>query len=42
MTRCLPICEKGKQKEKKREVKKVKKKEDEETLRKLVSKRFWR
>ena len=42
MTRCLPICGKGKQKEKKREVKKVKKQEDKETLRKLVSKRFWR
>jgi len=42
MTRCLPICRKGKQKEKKREVRKVEKDEDEETLRKLVPKRFWK
>jgi len=41
MTRCLPICGKKKQEEKKK-VKKIKKDEDEETLRKLVSKRFWK
>jgi len=42
MTRCLPICGKRKQKEKKREVKKVERGEDEEVLKKLVPKRFWR
>jgi len=42
MTRCPPICGKGKQKEKKREVRKVEKNEDEETLRKLVPTRFWK
>jgi len=42
MTRCPPICGKRKQEEKKREVKKVEKDEDEETLRKLVPKRFWK
>jgi len=42
MMRCLPICRKGGQKEKKREVRKVEKDEDEETLKKLVSKRFWK
>jgi len=39
---CPPICGKRKQKEKRKEVKKVKRNEDEETLKKLVSKRFWR
>jgi len=42
MTRCPPICGKGRQKEKKREVRKVEKNEDEETLKKLVPKRFWK
>jgi len=42
MTRCPPLCGKKKQEEKKKEVKKLEKDEDEETLRKLVPKRFWR
>jgi len=42
MTRCPPICGKGKQKEKKRKERKVEKDEDEETLRKLVPTRFWK
>ena len=42
ITRCPPICGKRKQKEKRKEVKKVKRDEDKETLKKLVSKRFWR
>jgi len=41
MTRCPPICGKRKQKERK-EVKKIEKDEDKETLRKLVPKRFWK
>jgi len=40
MTRCLSICGKRKQEEKKREVKKVEKDENKETLKKLVPKRF--
>ena len=42
MTRCPPICGKRKQEEKKKEVKKVEKDEDEETLKKLVPKKFWK
>jgi len=42
MTRCPPICGKRKQKEKKKEVKKIEKDEDKETLGKLVPKRFWK
>ena len=42
MTYCLPICGKRKQEGKKKEVKKVEKNEDEETLRRLVPKRFWK
>jgi len=42
MTRCPPICGKRKTEEKKREVKKVERDEDEETLKKLVPKRFWK
>jgi len=42
MMRCPPICRKEGQKEKKREVRKVEKDEDEETLKKLVPKRFWK
>jgi len=41
MTRCPPIYGKRKQEEKK-EVKKIEKDEDKETLRKLVPKRFWK
>ena len=41
MTRCPPICGKRKQEEKK-EVKKIEKDEDKETLWKLVPKRFWK
>ena len=40
MTRCLPICGKRKQEGKKKEVKKVEKDKDEETLKRLVPKRF--
>ena len=39
---CLPICGKRKQKEKRKEVKKVERDKDEETLKKLVPKRFWK
>jgi len=39
---CLPICGKKKQKGKGKEVKKAEKNKDEEVLRKLVPKRFWR
>jgi len=42
MTRCLPICRKRKQESKKKEVKKIEKDEDKETLRKLVPQRFWK
>jgi len=42
MMRCSPICGKGRQEEKKREVRKVKKDKDKETLRKLVLTRFWK
>jgi len=42
MTCCPPICGKRKQEEKKKEVKKVERDEDEKTLKKLVPKRFWR
>jgi len=42
MTCCSPICGKRKQEEKRKEVKKVERDEDKETLKKLVSKRFWR
>jgi len=42
ITRCLPIYERRKQEEKEKEVKKVEKNENEETLKKLVSKRFWK
>ena len=41
MTRCLPICRKKKQKGK-REVKKAEKDKDEEILKKLVPKKFWK
>jgi len=42
MMHCLPICGKRKQEEKRKEVKKVERDEDKETLKKLVLKRFWR
>jgi len=42
MTRCLPICGRRKQEEKEKEVKKVEKNKDEETLKRLVPKRFWK
>jgi len=42
MTCCSPICGKRKQEEKRKEVKKVKRDENEETLKKLVPKMFWR
>jgi len=42
MTRRPPICGKKKQEERKKEVKKIEKDEDKETLRKLVPKRFWK
>jgi len=40
MIYCPPICRKRKQKEKKKEVKKVERDKNEETLKKLVPKRF--
>ena len=42
MTQCPPICKKKKQEEKGKEVKKAERDEDEEVLKKLVPKRFWR
>jgi len=42
MTHCPPICGKRKQEEKRKEVKKVERDKDKETLKKLVPKRFWR
>ena len=39
---CPPIYRRRKQKEKEKEVKKVEKDENEETLKKLVPKRFWK
>jgi len=40
MTYFPPICGRRKQEKKKKEVKKVEKNEDEETLKRLVSKKF--
>jgi len=40
MIHCPPICGKKKQEEERKEVKKVKKDEDEKILRKIVPKRF--
>ena len=42
MTHCPPIYRKRKQEEKKKEVKKVERDKDKETLKKLVPKRFRR
>ena len=39
---CPPIYRRKKQEGKKKEVKKVEKDEDKETLKRLVSKRFWK
>jgi len=42
MTHCLPIYRRRKQKEKEKEVKKIERDKNEETLKKLVPKRFWK
>jgi len=42
MTCCLPICGRKKQEEKEKKVKKVERDKDEETLKKLVPKKFWK
>jgi len=42
MMRCSPICGKRMQERKKKEVKKIGKDKDKETLRKLVPQRFWK
>jgi len=42
ITRCLPICGKKKQKIERKEVNKIEKEEDLKTLKRLVSKRFWK
>jgi len=42
MTRCPPICGKRKQERKKKEVKRMEKNKDKETLRKLMSQKFWK
>jgi len=42
MTRCLPICGKRKQEIKEKAVKRAEEDEDEEVLRKLVSKKIWK
>jgi len=42
MTHCPPICGKRKQEKKRKKVKKVERDENEEMLKKLVPKRFWR
>jgi len=42
MTHCPPICGKRKQEGKEKKVKKIGKEEDEEVLRKLVPRRFWK
>jgi len=42
MTHCPPICGKKKQEGERKKVKKAEKDKDEEVLRKLVPKRFWR
>jgi len=42
MMRCLPICRRRKQEGKEKKVRKTEKNEDEEALRKLVSRRFWK
>jgi len=42
MTWCPPICGKRKQEVKEKAVKRTKEDEDEEVLRKLVPKKFWK
>ena len=42
MTRCPPICGRGKQKEGRKETRRMEKDEDEKTLRKLVPRKFWK
>jgi len=42
MTCCPSICGRKKQEEKEKEVKKMERNEDEETLRKLVPRKFWK
>ena len=42
MTHCPPICSRGKQKEGRKETRRMEKDEDEKTLRKLVSRKFWK
>ena len=42
MAYCPPICRRKKQEEKEKEVKKMEKDKNEETLKKLVPKRFWK
>jgi len=42
MTHCLPICGRRKQEGKKKKVRKTEKDKDEEVLRKLVPRRFWK
>jgi len=40
--RCLPICRKRKQEGKEKKVRKTEKNENEEVLRELVPRRFWK
>ena len=42
MTHCPPIYSRGKQKEDRKETRRMEKDEDEETLRKLVPRKFWK
>ena len=42
MTCCLPICRKRKQEVKEKKVRKMEKDKDEEVLKKLVPRRFWK
>jgi len=42
MTHCPPICRRRKQEVKEKKVRKTEKDEDEEVLKKLVSRRFWK
>jgi len=42
MTCCPPICGKRKQEGKEKKVRKTEKDKDEEVLRKLVPRRFWK
>jgi len=42
MTRCPPICGRRKQEGKEKKVRKIEKDENEEALKKLVPRRFWK